>query len=295
MELSTINQNNSENTIHQLAVFFTGTKNIYAINIAKIKAFIIAQDVSINNVPNDNMIISGIATIRGEPITLVNLDIWLGNKPRPMEEYKLIIYCEFNRRKIGILVTQMLDIVEKTTKELKYSQDENIKTSFTTYVKVNNKDEYCVVFNAEQLLQDIGFRCDKDDIDKFHAMPIKSNKLILVAEDSQIARDILIDFFNAINANYEMFNNGKELLDRLQQIDLDDIALVITDLEMPIIDGYEVSKAIKSNQLYNHIPIIVNSSMTTDSVTKELQKIGVEKFVEKTDLDTLHTYIDILI
>lgn len=285
----------TENTIHQLAVFFTGTKNIYAINVAKIKAFIIAQDVSINDVPNDNSIICGIATIRGEPITLVNLDIWLGNKPRPMEEYKLIIYCEFNRRKIGILVTQMLDIIEKSTKELKYAQDENIKTSFSTYVKVDNKDEYCVVFNAEQLLQDIGFRCDKDDINKFSSMPIKSDKLILVAEDSQIARDILIGFFNATNANYEIYNNGKELLDRLQQIDLDDVALVITDLEMPVIDGYELSKTIKSNQLYNHIPIIVNSSMATDSVTKELSKIGVEKFVEKTDLDTLHSYIKTLI
>ena len=286
---------NQDSTKHQLAVFYTGTKNIYAINIAKIKAFIITADVSINDVPSDNKVVSGIATIRGEPITLVNLDIWLGNKPKPLEEYKLIIYCEFNRRKIGILVTQMLDIVEKNTNELKYSQDENTKTSFSTYVKVDNKDEYCVVFNAEQLLQDIGFRCDKGDIDKFKSMPLKTAKLILVAEDSHIARDILVNFFRAINANYEIYNNGQELLNRLKEIDLNDLALVITDLEMPIADGYEVSKAIKSNPVYAHIPIIVNSSMATDSVTKELQKIGVEKFVEKTDLDTLYTNITSLI
>lgn len=286
---------NQDSTKHQLAVFYTGTKNIYAINIAKIKAFIITADVSINDVPSDNKVVSGIATIRGEPITLVNLDIWLGNKPKPLEEYKLIIYCEFNKRKMGILVTQMLDIVEKNTNDLKYSQDENTKTSFSTYVKVDNKDEYCVVFNAEQLLQDIGFRCDKGDIDKFKSMPLKTAKLILVAEDSHIARDILVNFFRAINANYEIYNNGQELLNRLKEIDLKDLALVITDLEMPIADGYEVSKAIKSNPVYAHIPIIVNSSMATDSVTKELQKIGVEKFVEKTDLDTLYTNITSLI
>jgi len=278
-----------------LPCFIQVQKNIYAINIAKIKAFIITADVSINDTPTDNKVISGIATIRGEPITLVNLDIWLGNKPKPLEEYKLIIYCEFNRRKIGILVTQMLDIVKKSTNELKYSQDENTKTSFSTYVKVENKDEYCVVFNAEQLLQDIGFRCDQGDIDKFRAMPINSNKLILVAEDSHIARDILIGFFKAIKANYEIYQNGKELLDRLKEVNLHDVALVITDLEMPVADGYEVSKAIKSNPVYAHIPVIVNSSMATDSVTKELQKIGVEKFVEKTDLDNLYTNITLLI
>jgi two-component system chemotaxis response regulator CheV len=284
-----------DNTKHQLAVFYTGTKNIYAINIAKIKAFIITADVSINDTPSDNKVISGIATIRGEPITLVNLDIWLGNKPKPIEEYKLIIYCEFNRRKIGILVTQMLDIVEKSTNELKYSQDENTKTSFSTYVKVDNKDEYCVVFNAEQLLQDIGFKCDQGDIDKFRTMPLNNDKLILVAEDSHIARDILINFFKAIRANYEIYQNGKELLDRLKEIDLKDVGLVITDLEMPVADGYEVSKAIKSNPVYANIPVIVNSSMATDSVTKELQKIGVERFVEKTDLDTLYTNITLLV
>ena len=170
MELTSATKH--DNTKHQLAVFYTGTKNIYAINIAKVKAFIITADVSINDVPSDNKVVSGIATIRGEPITLVNLDIWLGNKPKPIEEYKLIIYCEFNRKKIGILVTQMLDIVEKNTNELKYSQDENTKTSFSTYVKVDNKDEYCVVFNAEQLLQDIGFSCNQSDIDKFKSMQI---------------------------------------------------------------------------------------------------------------------------
>lgn len=293
MEITSNTQH--DNTKHQLAVFYTGTKNIYAINIAKIKAFIITADVSINDTPTDNKVISGIATIRGEPITLVNLDIWLGNKPKPIEEYKLIIYCEFNRRKIGILVTQMLDIVEKSTNELKYSQDENTKTSFSTYVKVDNKDEYCVVFNAEQLLQDIGFKCDQGDIDKFRAMPLNNDKLILVAEDSHIARDILIGFFKAIRANYEIYQNGKELLDRLKEVNLNDVALVITDLEMPVCDGYEVSKAIKSNPVYARIPVIVNSSMATDSVTKELHRIGVERFVEKTDLDTLHSYINVLI
>lgn len=293
MELTSATKH--DNTKHQLAVFYTGTKNIYAINIAKVKAFIITADVSINDVPSDNKVVSGIATIRGEPITLVNLDIWLGNKPKPIEEYKLIIYCEFNRKKIGILVTQMLDIVEKNTNELKYSQDENTKTSFSTYVKVDNKDEYCVVFNAEQLLQDIGFSCNQSDIDKFKSMPIKTEKLILVAEDSHIARDILVNFFRAIKANYEMYSNGQELLNRLKELDLKDVALVITDLEMPIADGYEVSKAIKSNPVYSHIPIIVNSSMATDSVTKELQKIGVEKFVEKTDLDKLYHNITTLV
>ncbi|MCG3715870.1 chemotaxis protein CheW, partial [Aliarcobacter butzleri] len=101
--------------VQQLAVFYTGHNNIYAINIAKVKAFIITEEVAINDTPKDSDIIAGIATIRGEPVTLINLDAWLGLKALDVRDYKLIIFCEFNHKKIGFLVKDMLDIVEKTT------------------------------------------------------------------------------------------------------------------------------------------------------------------------------------
>ena len=78
--------------VQQLAVFYTGHNNIYAINIAKVKAFIIRDEVTINDTPKESDVIAGIATIRGEPVTLINLDVWLGLKPLDMSEYKLIIY-----------------------------------------------------------------------------------------------------------------------------------------------------------------------------------------------------------
>ncbi len=63
--------------VQQLAVFYTGFDSIYAINIAKVKAFIITEEVTINDTPTDTNVVAGIATIREEPVTLVNLDVWL--------------------------------------------------------------------------------------------------------------------------------------------------------------------------------------------------------------------------
>ena len=113
--------------VQQLAVFYTGHNNIYAINIAKVRAFIITEEVAINDTPKDTNIIAGIATVRGEPVTLVNLDAWLGLKPLEIKDYKLIIFCEFNHKKIGFLVKDMLDIVEKTTQELRNTEETNSK------------------------------------------------------------------------------------------------------------------------------------------------------------------------
>ncbi|MCT7493893.1 chemotaxis protein CheV [Aliarcobacter cryaerophilus] len=275
--------------VQQLAVFYTGHNNIYAINIAKVKAFIITEEVAINDTPKDTNIIAGIATIRGEPVTLINLDAWLGLKPFDTKEYKLIIFCEFNHKKIGFLVKDMLDIVEKTTQELRNTEETNSKITYTTYVKVNNKDELCTVFNAEQLLRDIKWTDDGGrDIKKYVEGKIHSSKKILAAEDSAVAREVLHKFFSQIEVEYEIYPNGGELIDRLQELDPEKVGLVITDIEMPGTDGYQVASFIKNNSKYEHIPVVVNSSMTTDAVKGKMTRIGIDGFVGKTDINALY-------
>ena len=275
--------------VQQLAVFYTGHNNIYAINIAKVKAFIITEEVAINDTPKDTNIIAGIATIRGEPVTLVNLDTWLGLKPLEIKDYKLIIFCEFNHKKIGFLVKDMLDIVEKTTQELRHTEETNSKITYTTYVKVNNKDELCTVFNAEQLLRDIKWTDDGGrDIKKYVEGKIQSSKKILAAEDSAVAREVLHKFFSQIEVDYEIYSNGGDLIDRIEDLDPSKIGLIVTDIEMPGTDGYQVASFIKNNQKYEHIPVIVNSSMTTDAVRGKMQRIGIDGFVGKTDINALY-------
>ncbi|WP_148625504.1 chemotaxis protein CheV [Aliarcobacter cryaerophilus] len=275
--------------VQQLAVFYTGHNNIYAINIAKVKAFIITEEVAINDTPKDTNIIAGIATIRGEPVTLINLDAWLGLKPFDTKEYKLIIFCEFNHKKIGFLVKDMLDIVEKTTQELRNTEETNSKITYTTYVKVNNKDELCTVFNAEQLLRDIKWTDDGGrDIKKYVEGKIHSSKKILAAEDSAVAREVLHKFFSQIEVEYEIYPNGAELIDRVEELDPEKIGLIITDIEMPGTDGYQVASFIKNNSKYEHIPVVVNSSMTTDAVKGKMTQIGIDGFVGKTDINALY-------
>ena len=274
--------------VQQLAVFYTGHSNIYAINIAKVKAFIITEEVAINDTPKDTNVIAGIATIRGEPVTLINLDAWLGLPALEVKDYKLIIFCEFNHKKIGFLVKDMLDIVEKTTQELRHTEETNSKITYTTYVKVNNKDELCTVFNAEQLLRDIHWTDDgSDEIKKYVEEKLESSKLILAAEDSGVAREVLSSFFEETGLDYEIYANGTLLIKRLEELNPDKIGMVITDIEMPGTDGYQVASFIKNHKNLSHIPVIVNSSMTTDAVRGKMSQVGVDGFVGKTDIANL--------
>ena len=274
--------------VQQLAVFYTGHNNIYAINIAKVKAFIITEEVAINDTPRDTNVIAGIATIRGEPVTLINLDAWLGLPALAVLDYKLIILCEFNHKKIGFLVKDMLDIVEKTTQDLRHTEETNSKITYTTYVKVNNKDELCTVFNAEQLLRDIHWTNDgEDEVRKYVDGTLESNKVILAAEDSGVAREVLNKFFKKAGVKFEIYSNGELLIKRLEELNPNDIGMVLTDIEMPGTDGYQVASYVKNTKKFEHIPVIVNSSMTTDAVRGKMNAIGVDGFVGKTDISTL--------
>ncbi len=275
--------------VQQLAVFYTGHNSIYAINIAKVKAFIITEEVRVNDTPRDSDIIAGIATIRGEPVTLINLDVWLGVKPLELKEYKLIIFCEFNHKKVGFLVKDMLDIVEKTTDQLRHTEDTNSKITYTTYVQVDKKDELCTVFNAEQLLRDVGWTDDgEDDVRKYVSNQIQSDKIVLAAEDSGVAREVLHKFFKKTGVRYEIYNDGLQLMSRLEELNPEKIGMILTDIEMPGCDGYQIASFIKGNSDYSHIPVIVNSSMTTDAVKGKMNAIGVEGFVGKTDINSLY-------
>jgi len=275
--------------VQQLAVFYTGNNDVYAINIAKIKAFIITEEIAITDTPKETDIIEGIGTIRGEPITLINLDKWLGYKGLPINEYKLIVFCEFNHKQVGFLVKDMVNIVEKTTAELINSENQNPKVTYTTYVDVDGKDRLCTVFNAEQLLSDIGWTdINASDLDRYVTKPINNDKMILIAEDSAVAREVMSQFMKKAKANYLICEDGGELLSRIEDYNPEQIGMIITDIEMPGTDGYQVAKFIKENPLYNHIPVVVNSSMTTDAVKDKMNRIGIDGFVGKTDIPALY-------
>jgi len=276
--------------VQQLAVFYTGTKDVYAINISKIKAFIIADEINITDTPSDSDVVAGIATIREEPILIVNLDKWLGKDEVPMDEYKIIIYCEFNNVKVGFLVGDVIDIIEKTTSELKNTEDKNPKVTYVTEVDVSDKRTICTVFNAEKLLQDIGWAGDiSSDIEKNITHQIESTKRVLIAEDSTVSKEILSDIMKKAGVTFEIHNNGDELINRIEQLDANDVGLIITDIEMPIKDGFQVVTWLKADgSKYSTIPIAVNSSMTTASIVGKMFSLGVDEFLGKTDVAGLY-------
>jgi len=277
--------------VMQLAVFYTGCDELYAINISKIQSFLIKENTKIEKIPSSGGVIEGVVDIQGEIITVINFDKWL-NKECKDVDYKVIIVCNYSNRKIAILVKDILNIVEKSSDELKIPTNYDPKVSYFT--KINNK--ICVIFDAEKLLFDVSKKTDSKDtiydisnIDIFKK--IKSKKTILIAEDSKIASNKLSEFFNKIGIGYKIFPNGQELIDEMEKINNKQVGMIITDIEMPIKNGFGVIKFIKSNNAFKDIPIVALSSMTNMGVVDKIKKLGATKLINKSNLNELYEYI----
>lgn len=138
----------------QIAVFQLNNNVFYAIDVFNIIAFIINKDTNINPMPTDIKTISGIATIRGEPVVVLNLDYWMDENLDPNSlEYNLIIYSKFKDKEYGFLIKNMIGIYEVTDKEMGVIENPKIKN--TLYINVNNQKELCLLLNFEEFLKTI--------------------------------------------------------------------------------------------------------------------------------------------
>ena len=120
---------------------------------------------------------------------------------------------------------------------------------------------------------------------------IDTKKMILIAEDSRTVIDKLNEFFTKLEVEFEIYENGQLLIDRLDEIDEDKVGIIITDLEMPVKNGYQVIKYVKNSILHKDIPILALTSMTNRGVLDKVKNLGAIDLINKADLDKLYKYI----
>ena len=140
----------------QLAIFKLNNDTLYGIDVNSVIAFIVKEEANINFTPSTTPIIEGIATIRGEPSPIVNLDKWINKENINRKDliHKLIIQSRIKDRVVSLFVQDVVGIYD--IEESKISTLEaNEKVSFICYTTVEGKEELCVVLNYENMLKEL--------------------------------------------------------------------------------------------------------------------------------------------
>ena len=282
LELVSVDTKSSD----QYLIFIGSNDEVYAINVSKVRELMVYKDLNmVKNNQKDSLIIAN-ADIRSDMIALINFDKWFGNDVLEDKDYELIILAGFGGKEFGIIIKSVEYIVNITANSIHNHSVNNANTNFIAKIKLNNTQRLCTIFDCDKMLLDIF-----DDINTtkdISNIAIENNgKYILFADDSKYIRGLVSTLLKSMNLKSKIFENGAELLEELKQMEVSQIGLIITDLEMPKMDGTILIKEIRSLEVFNSINIIVHTNMSNDILKSSLLNIGASEIVDKIDIPIL--------
>lgn len=274
---------------------------LYGLNIFKIREIIHYDGEVTEILGGSDGVMLGFLSVRGESIPLVDVKRWLhynaSDLSRNLKEYSvkdehnLVIVCHFSNHSIALKVLKIERIIHKNWTEISAGDKQGInEESKISAITRFDEERVVQILDVEKMVSDVFPSLkDLDDLTLRCIEAIQSQKLILIAEDSLSALKTLEKIVQTLELRYLAFPNGKELLDYLYEKEhYQQVGVVITDLEMPVISGFEVLKTIKADSRTEHLPVIINSSMSSDSNRQLAQSLEADGFVVKSNILEIH-------
>lgn len=287
-----------ENGTNELEVLeFTVSGNSYGINVAKIKEIIPYSPVT--PVPNSHPSIEGLFMPRDIMITAIDLRNCL--QRGSSEPGGLFIITNFNNLDIafhvdgvsGIHRISWGDIIKPNVTVA--TTEESISTGI---IKMN--DKLVIILDFEKILSDInpetGLRLE--DIDLIEKNSKRGEKPIIIAEDSVLLNKLIVDSLKKAGyVQLEHTANGQECYDLLKKYKdegtiAQNVACVITDIEMPIMDGHHLTKLIKTDDELKDIPVVIFSSLVNDEMRRKGEALGANAQLSKPEIGNLVHLVD---
>ena len=289
-----------ENGTNELEVLeFTLGDNHYGINVAKVREILSYQPVT--PVPNSHEYVEGIFMPRDDMISVVDLkrSIGMGSS----EEKGLFIITNFNQLNIAFHVDQVLGIHRISWADIilpGVTVNDAENGIATGVIKIDGK--LIVILDFEKIVTDISPETGLKISDIESMGERERNTLpILIAEDSPLLGNMITDCMKKAGyTNLDMCPNGKVAWDKLQEYKADGVidekvALVVTDIEMPLMDGHRLTKLVKEDPELRHVPVVIFSSLVNAEMRRKGEMLGADAQLSKPEIGQLVDQIDKLI
>ncbi|MBL1140456.1 MAG: chemotaxis protein CheV [Proteobacteria bacterium] len=281
----------------ELLLFRLDKRQRFGINVFKVREVIKCPDLT--HAPQAHPVIRGIANMRGQTITVMDLAMAVGKPAIEDLENSFVIVAEYNRHIQGFLVGGVDKIVNMNWEEIKPPPKGMGNVSFLTAVtEVDN--ELVEIIDVEKVMADVlGFsdHIDEKVTEGTNRDDVK-NKHVLVIDDSGMARKQIIKVLEQMDITYTQATNGKEGYDILLQWAEDTTApitdkcsLVLSDVEMPVMDGYTLTKNIKEHPVLNELTVMLHSSLSGAFNESMVKKVGADDFIAKYDPTDLAEHV----
>ncbi|MCL2199126.1 MAG: chemotaxis protein [Defluviitaleaceae bacterium] len=273
----------------------------FGINVAKVSEIMKYSQYPITPMPNSNPFVEGIFRPRTETMTVINLAAYMGLPPSEDEERDILIITKLNNVETAFHVhgveainSVLMSAIEKPDTTI-YGGEEGMATGIAKYA-----DKLITIVDFEKILIDIspslGFT--PGDIDQL-GMRNRSTKPILVVEDSPLLERLIIGSLEKAGyMNIICTSNGQEAWNLLEGYKEsgrpieEHVCAVITDIEMPLMDGHRLLKLIKEDDVLKKLPVLVFSSLITDDNRQIGDKLGAATNMSKPEIASLVKILD---
>ena len=276
----------------ELLLFQLNSKQRFGINVFKVRE--VLQCPPLTSIPKLHHIVRGIAHIRGQTISVIDLSLATGGKPIQDLENAFIIIAEYNRSVQGFLVGSVERIINTNWDAIMPPPKGAGQASYLTAV-TEIEGELIEILDVEKILNEISpldtslsqETTDNIDIGDNH------DKIIFIADDSSVARNQVRKSLSALGIEIESANNGLAALKRLKEIAADTgdvtdkVGLIVSDIEMPEMDGYTLTAEIKNTPELCRLPVILHTSLSGIFNQAMVSKVGADDFIAKFHPDEL--------
>jgi len=270
----------------------TGERELFGINVFKVREVLVMPKITA--LANAHEHLMGVANIRGQIIPVIDLPAVVGCKPK--NGHSILMVTEFARTVQAFAVEDVREIVRLDWDQVLPSEGTHAGALVTGIARLdpgNPDTRLAQVLDVEQVLRDVT-PVTKEEINREVVGPelvLPPGSAILAADDSHVARSVIELGLKAMGVHFIMTKTGKEAWDYLlsvaEQARLDGtrvrdkIAVVLTDLEMPEMDGFTLTRLIKQDARFKGIPVVIHSSLTGTTNENHVKGVGADGYVGK--------------
>lgn len=278
----------------ELLMFSLGTSQIFGINVLKVKELMSCPKLT--QLPTPHPSVKGVVQLRGNTLSVIDLAAAIGIQPADEGEQKLII-TEFNRSAHGLLVHSIDRITLLDWSDISPpSAGLGDGAYITGITKVDNR--LVQVLDVERILGDIGVISDGRADELTEGRTLQSSAPILVVDDSNVALKRTVRMLKQLGLEHLTATDGKEALEILTslaeaQVPIQDkVAMVISDIEMPEMDGYTLTREIRDNPKLSSLYVLLHSSLNGTMNDELASRVGANASLTKFIPDLLADEIE---
>ena len=267
----------------------TGRNEVFGINVFKVREVLNIPEIT--TAPEMPEGVEGFVSLRGDMVPIINLQKFCNLKSS--DEPRILMITEYNTHVQGFLVTAVDTIQRLNWEQVKEPPPLLSKRlgGLVTAVSELDDERLVMIMDVEKVLADAGGFYEDMSLENIQKLKTEKEYTILFADDSAIARKQITQTLNHLGIKYIQNVNGANAWIQLDKMAtrceeegtdiIDEIQLVLTDVEMPEMDGYVLTQKIKADPRMKHLPVIMHSSLTAAANQNMGKNVGADAYVPK--------------